>query len=84
MDKIIKEIMAEADWNYDPDLGNFLSKDGVEKLLVEIGNRSMEKFKDIVGDIDDEFLAAPGAEKNVGEWAIYKERQRIMFELKNK
>ncbi len=39
------------------------------------------KVREVIGEVDQEFLSQPDAEDYVGEWAINKDRQRILSAL---
>lgn len=64
-EKIIKNLIL--DWHNK-------QIDKAYSLAIE---EVVENMKEIIGIVDEDFLAQPDAEDYVGEWAINKDRQRI-------
>ena len=54
----------------------------VKKETLSRHNQALvEKFREIVGPVDEEFLAQPDAEDYVGEWSVNVDRKRILSAL---
>lgn len=55
----------------------------IEQEISQALADDRKRLAEIVGVVDEKFLARPDAEDYVGEWAINKDRQRILKALES-